>query len=54
MSDQLAAAMQALAVSWWLAPALFLLCALDGIIPVVPSEAAVTAAAVLPRQDPRT
>jgi membrane protein DedA with SNARE-associated domain len=52
MSDQLAAAMQALALSWWLAPALFLLCALDGIVPVVPSEAAVIAAAVLAMTTP--
>ena len=52
MSDQLAAAMQALAVSWWLAPALFLLCAIDGIVPVVPSEAAVIAAAVLATTGP--
>jgi membrane protein DedA with SNARE-associated domain len=47
MGDDVATAFQVLAASSWLLPALFVLCAFDGILPVVPGETAVIAAGVL-------
>jgi membrane protein DedA with SNARE-associated domain len=46
MDIELIRATEALARSAWLIPALFVLCALDGVVPVVPGETLVIAAGV--------